>query len=368
MKHGAVPLAVFAAVLLFYCWQTKRENELEEEIQTLSESQIIVSSPPTILTKSPNDENAPTKPNPSFLRYLSTPLLAEIAVSGKEGAAKLFPRLEEDIAELTDAQLVALVCEDPTFEFRHHYIVGKEDYDWIHARIIYQALDRLFKTDPRKALQITLDSGAGRKDDSNVHVHNFIRDGLGRWAQRDLDAAWQWLETHGDTLWNHDLKRHLLLQGLAETSPREAIEKARLEDMLPEALRYISQVVHDQDGRVALFEAVDAVESSADREGFYWSYIDRLQDIEGFEAAREFAEEAISKLGNDSWDNAVVLKVALNHIIDRPEKKAAWLAEHSSPENLRENLSRFVSVWTLRDPQAAAAWLELRPSIGQHEE
>ena len=158
------------------------------------------------------------------------------------------------------------------------------------------------------------------------------------------------------------MKRLLLLKGLAETTPRAAIEKARSEGMLPEELRYISQVVNDSDGRDALFQAIDEIENTTEREGFYWSYVDRLQDAEGFDGAREFVEDAIGRLGDDQWNDEMVMKVALNHVTDQPKEKAAWLAKFLSPEKRTEKLAEFVDAWALKDPESAAAWLESQES------
>ena len=252
-----------------------------------------------------------------------------------------------------------------TFSFRHHYIVGRDTSDWIEAHIIYRALDRLFKVAPRESLRLTIDSGAGGPDDNNVWLHNFVRHALADWGGHDFGAAWAWLETYEDRLWNPKIKRYAILGGLMETDVEAAMTIVREKGMLnDETLLQLSASVGTGEQRADFFEAVDELPDTVRKESYYWSYLERLHNVEGFTPAREFVEHAIRKLGNASWDNEMVMKVAMNHIIDQPAAKASWLTEVSAPEFQKENLNKFVDAWIRRDPRGAARTLTERTDVG----
>ncbi len=358
MKLASPYLALVIAFILAgvaLSWQHHTKKKLQSEIELLTST---TSRESHVGPLSPGSTQSPAIDGKRIFTRIAKPMFDAAEISDKDGAAKLIPQMQEQIARLGTPQLIALVEQDPDFSFRHHYIIGRDTRDWIEAHIIYRALDRLFKLALQEGLRLTIDSGAGGPADNNVWVHRFVSNALSRWGSRDFEAAWAWLESHEDRLWEPQNKRYATLSGLVETDIVAAMAVVREKGMLSdETLLQLSASVGMGEERAAFFDAVDDLPDSVRRESYYWAYLERLHNVEGFTAAREFVEYAIVKLGDASWDNEMTMRVAMNHVIDDPAAKAAWLAEVSAPEFQRANLEEFIDRWVRRDPRSAAQTL-----------
>jgi hypothetical protein len=252
--------------------------------------------------------------------------------------------------------LVALLENDPGLTCSKSYLLAAiPDDEVVRAGVLVRALRRLFETDPVRALDLAAGSGAAAEPAADVELHNLIWRALADWAQDDFAAASAWLDTHGPDLYLGDLKRFLMLQGVAETGVATALGEASEAGLLEDAMPYISRSVRADD-LPAFFEAVAALpEVGAFQWQYYRDFAIKVNNSQGWEAARRFVETYATGPRHAA---ELATAVATADPQGDPAAKTAWVATLSPPETRDANVAEAVTAWTTTDPAGVAAWLD----------
>jgi hypothetical protein len=284
------------------------------------------------------------------------PFEEKFATLGRTGLTEALEGADEAVAGLGPDELVALLENDPGLTCSKSYpLASTPDDEVVRAGVLVRALRRLFGTDPVRALGLAVSSGAAGEAAADVELHNLVWRALADWAQDDFAAASAWLDREEAGLYLGDLKRFLMLQGVAETGVATAVGKAADAGLLDDSLPYISRSVRPAD-LPAFFAAVATLpEVGAFRWQYYRDFAIKVNNSQGWEAAQRFVE-AYATGQDHASDLATAVATADPH--GNPAAKTAWVAELSPASKRGANVAEVVTAWTTADPAGVAAWLE----------
>jgi hypothetical protein len=359
---AAVVLAAAAAV---YVARAGGARQVEREIQRLGPLASAVTPASSEgagaaagggRAGAPPAGRVPRDPSTLYAEVIG-PFEEKFAALGRTGLTEALDGADEAVAALGPDELVALLENDPGLTCSKSYpLAATPDDEVVRAGVLVRALRRLFDTDPVRALELAVSSGAAGEAAADVELHNLVWRALADWAQDDFAAASAWLDGQEAGLYLGDLKRFLMLQGVAETGVATAVEKAADAGLLDDALPYISRSVRPAD-LPAFFAAVATLpEVGAFRWQYYRDFAIKVNNSQGWEAAQRFVE-AYATGREHAADLATAVATADPH--GNPAAKTAWVAELSPASERDANVSEVVTAWTTTDPAGVAAWLGL---------
>jgi hypothetical protein len=189
---------------------------------------------------------------------------------------------------------------------------------------------------------------------------------LGRWAEKDPNAALAWIrknsDQHSDVV--DDDTRQAVLSGVAKKDPSAAfglIDQMEFED--PETAVHAIMISGgtDAEGRTAVLKALrEHLAGIADADEREMTGSDALElmartiDTEGFDSLSGWIEDA--KLTQEEKEQ---FSAGLTYFTTKQEtgKWVEWLAANLSEEQMGDPVRELVSEWTQQDYQSAGKWL-----------